>query len=659
MAINLLPDPGTGSRPVEPAAPRPQKQVGPLPRPAPPPPQQPQGHVRQVETAAGAGHLQRAAVGPPGMGTRNRAPEPTIGTAHPQREAVGPPGYGDPAQAPAPARNTVPPGSTWQVQAGDNFYTMARQTLATQWGRQPTEAEVHQYVLQMADYNGIPRSRLTGDLAANPLIHPGDRFPMPPMKGGWSQEPGAPPGSGRGEPATAGARPAFGHHAASQVPASTGGSPATASAPYGGVGTTGQPASGPPPIDPTAIYQTPQALRARYGLPETIQGRQLVDLYGAMRSDGGSVLSGEFRSGASGDLYAPAGGSPSPAQAGGYGGPAGTPDRGLFQNLAGELRAQMPAAPGPGALPTRNAAPMTRPYGDSAAGNPDGRAAGRQMPAPAGRQAAAGAAPSHGPASADAGSGRFRSAALPASLTHGPGRGEPSGPAIGSVAPGSSSRAGAAAPDAQSMATTSPATASTGSTGLAGGPSGAAPPAPGATGTLAAQLALSPAGLAASRPVHARQAAQGREHDGERTPHRLVEAFASWVGNELGVMLSTGQARYILLQLPVDVREMFQADPSTALAESPNLLVVLLDLVGKGHPAEDGADSLLRLFDYFVARKPPAERVYQFFKSLTVDQVQHLVIHRLEVLIHLPGVPGWAFRSYREIAEALSPGSQG
>ncbi|MGH9380096.1 MAG: hypothetical protein ACRD2Z_05740, partial [Thermoanaerobaculia bacterium] len=159
--------------------------------------------------------------------------------------------------------------------------------------------------------------------------------------------------------------------------------------------------------------------------------------------------------------------------------------------------------------------------------------------------------------------------------------------------------------------------------------------------------------LAGGETARGVQRVEGEETTAERLPQRLVGGFTEWVKEALGFEAPPEHARYILMQLPVEARELLQMDPAAALVDSPNLLVALLDLVGNRHPTDDGGDALLRLFDHFVSRRPSPERVYNFFNSLTVDQVQYLVTHRFEVLSELPGVPEWAFKSFREIAEAL------
>lgn len=63
----------------------------------------------------------------------------------------------------------------WQVQPGDHFWHIAEETLASSWGRAPTDAEVVPYWNQVIEAN---RGALVDP--GNPdLIHPGQTFVLP------------------------------------------------------------------------------------------------------------------------------------------------------------------------------------------------------------------------------------------------------------------------------------------------------------------------------------------------------------------------------------------------------------------------------------------------------------------------------------------------
>ena len=63
------------------------------------------------------------------------------------------------------------------VQPGDNFWTIAETTLATAWGRQPTESETSEYWRHLVDTN---REHLAPPYDPD-LIYPDQRFELPPI----------------------------------------------------------------------------------------------------------------------------------------------------------------------------------------------------------------------------------------------------------------------------------------------------------------------------------------------------------------------------------------------------------------------------------------------------------------------------------------------
>lgn len=83
-----------------------------------------------------------------------------------------------PATASAPALVVPEPvieSSTWVVQPGDHFWSIAERTLARVWGRPPTEAEVAPYWRDVIERN---RDRLADRDNAD-LIFPGQSFALP------------------------------------------------------------------------------------------------------------------------------------------------------------------------------------------------------------------------------------------------------------------------------------------------------------------------------------------------------------------------------------------------------------------------------------------------------------------------------------------------
>ena len=69
------------------------------------------------------------------------------------------------------------PSHEWEVQPGEHFWHIATTTLEQAWGRTPTDAEIVPYWQQLIEVN---RARLAppGD---PDLIHPGQRFELPPV----------------------------------------------------------------------------------------------------------------------------------------------------------------------------------------------------------------------------------------------------------------------------------------------------------------------------------------------------------------------------------------------------------------------------------------------------------------------------------------------
>jgi hypothetical protein len=95
-------------------------------------------------------------------------PEAGEGTA--TMSVLPDPAAGAPVPAPAPAAPT-----TWTVEPGDSFWSIAEGVLADAWGRPPTDAEIDPYWRALIAAN---RDRIT---SGNPdLIFPGQEFVLPP-----------------------------------------------------------------------------------------------------------------------------------------------------------------------------------------------------------------------------------------------------------------------------------------------------------------------------------------------------------------------------------------------------------------------------------------------------------------------------------------------
>jgi nucleoid-associated protein YgaU len=96
-------------------------------------------------------------------------PEAGEGTA--TMSVLPEPAAAAPVPSPAPAAPT-----TWTVEPGDSFWSIAEEVLADAWGRPPSDAEVDPYWRALIAAN---RDRIT---SGNPdLIFPGQTFLLPPV----------------------------------------------------------------------------------------------------------------------------------------------------------------------------------------------------------------------------------------------------------------------------------------------------------------------------------------------------------------------------------------------------------------------------------------------------------------------------------------------
>lgn len=105
-----------------------------------------------------------------------------------------------------------------------------------------------------------------------------------------------------------------------------------------------------------------------------------------------------------------------------------------------------------------------------------------------------------------------------------------------------------------------------------------------------------------------------------------------------GLQISRGQAQQFVNQLPSEQLAAFLANPTQQL---PQVMSTLMSVVMRDHgrPDRAGRDAVLALFDNLMSRNPSARQIYDFFKSLTPDQTQHLIAYRAEAIGNLPGVP--------------------
>lgn len=118
----------------------------------------------------------------------------------------------------------------------------------------------------------------------------------------------------------------------------------------------------------------------------------------------------------------------------------------------------------------------------------------------------------------------------------------------------------------------------------------------------------------------------------------LIGGLQQLLSQLLGTRVSRGQTQQFINQLSPAALSAFLANPTQP---QPGVMSTLMSVVMRDHgrPGKVGRDAMLALFDHLMSRNPSAREVYNFFKSLTPDQVQHLIAHRAEMIGNLPGVP--------------------
>ncbi|MDH3294360.1 MAG: LysM peptidoglycan-binding domain-containing protein, partial [Acidimicrobiia bacterium] len=155
---------------------------------------QPGWVLRLPGEAAATAALPSDSAVPPGVGPASPA------ELLPGLETESPPGVGPASPADDLAAVTV--------DQGDHFWSLAKDRLTAEWGREPTEAELTPYWADMVAHNRH-RLRPPGD---PDLIHPGQQFEFPPLPGSTVEPPadagsGDPPGSPTDSPSPEAADP--------------------------------------------------------------------------------------------------------------------------------------------------------------------------------------------------------------------------------------------------------------------------------------------------------------------------------------------------------------------------------------------------------------------------------------------------------------------
>lgn len=121
------------------------------------------GQSDEVGTA-----VMRPVDGPVGAGTATMVP-----TASPVAEATDPPVAPDPPVEPVAGRHVQP--TTWRVEEGDSFWSIAVELLGDRWQREPTDREVGPYWRALVAAN---QDRLV--VRGEPdLVLPGQVFELP------------------------------------------------------------------------------------------------------------------------------------------------------------------------------------------------------------------------------------------------------------------------------------------------------------------------------------------------------------------------------------------------------------------------------------------------------------------------------------------------
>lgn len=147
------------------------------------------GLTLATAAVASAAAPARAAVGPPPVTATAPAEEGAsgddllMGPGVTQGDVQGSPSsalpvpFGLPPPAPWVTRDEEPstPAPTWEVRAGEHFWSIAEQVLAERWKRPPTADEVERYWRALVEQN---RSQLADP--RNPdLVYPGQVFTLP------------------------------------------------------------------------------------------------------------------------------------------------------------------------------------------------------------------------------------------------------------------------------------------------------------------------------------------------------------------------------------------------------------------------------------------------------------------------------------------------
>lgn len=397
-------------------------------------------------------------------------------------------------------------------------------------------------------------------------------------------------------------------------------------------------------INPDKTYKTPEWMVRQYNLPETIRGSDLVKVQTVLSLGGDEALQASVRAELLGlNLGLEIGGNNFGSTGGLFDGlqyginpqgvrsvlvtgePVGTIDgRPVYQTMQGQLvystgvpvSAQAQARlVGPDGQPVTGLTPNSQ-----ASTGVDGTATSSTG------STTAAASPS--PGAPNAGSGLTYNEA--AAGTTAPGT--PTTPApTGGVPPTGVDAAAASAAATQVGATTATATGGSRATAAAAGQSNA----PGA------QFAHNPGGPPPWAPAYGYRGHGGHPAHGEAHGNLgkgLIDGVQQLLSELLGMRVSRGQTQQFVNQLSQAELSAFLANPVQRL---PDVMPTLMNVVMRDHgrPDRAGRTALLALFDHVMSRNPSAREIYNFFKSLTPDQIEHLIVHRAEMIGNLPGVP--------------------
>lgn len=126
----------------------------------------------------------------------------------------------------------------------------------------------------------------------------------------------------------------------------------------------------------------------------------------------------------------------------------------------------------------------------------------------------------------------------------------------------------------------------------------------------------------------------------------LVDRVAARVEEFTGVKLASGALAELIQRFPRDVWSRFADNPLAALASPPSsgrqsaqLVAALIASTSGGQGVRGQMDVVVQMFDALVAKNPTPQQVYNFLRSLTPDQLAHLVAQRGDTLATLRGLP--------------------